>query len=266
LFDAVQKSLAPLFTNVAGVSNINITMLPGASDISIAVQDRPYCSSDYFHNGLTGIDAHKKLFSNDDRFGLRFIHTLSNAEMGTGTTYMIPTVTEADGEKMKSFYAEFLAKTITEEQYKKKVADFLKSKTVASGNNNIDLKKLEAENNLYIHIIINPENKTETDLKIDDNNKAVITHKVKGAAFEIFAPLFKDGDGDWVNSRQAIYFGKFSAPIKVSGAENTNCTYPPNANKLGVYNIIIKMEGGKELMDKAIANIDFDALQNLINK
>jgi hypothetical protein len=125
---------------------------------------------------------------------------------------------------------------------------------------------MEAESNLYITVIFNPANKTQTDLKMDDNNKAVITHNIKGAAFETFVPLFKDGDGNWVNSRQAIYLGKFSAPVKTSGAESTNCTYPANANKLGVYNIIIKMEGGKDLMDKAIANIDFDALQNLINK
>ena len=137
--------------------------------------------------------------------------------------------------------------------------------------NSPDIKKLEAENNLYLTIIFNPDNKTETDLKLADKNKTVVTHNIQGATFEIFSPIKKDDDGSWINSRQAIYFGKFSTPGNANNGvgfdvKTTNASYPANGNKLSIYNIIIKMEGGKDLMEKAIANIDFNALQELITK
>lgn len=272
LFDAVQKAMVPLFTNIKftgegkmAAGDINIVMMPGHADINVPVKDRPYCSSDYYHNGVTGFNAQKKYFSNDDRFGLRFMRNVSNESLGVTDDAAANRSLQA--AKMDSLYKLMVAKKITMEQYSKAATVIM---TNMAGNSP-DIKKLEAENNLYLTIIFNPDNKTETDLKLADKNKTVITHNVKGAAFEIFSPIAKDGDGDWVNSRQGIYFGKFSAPANANNGvgfdvKTTNAGYPANGNKLSVYDIIIKMEGGKDLMDRAIANIDFTALQNLITK
>jgi hypothetical protein len=274
LFDAVQKAMAPLFINVKhggegkmAAGDINIVMMPGHMDINVPVKDRPYCSSDYYHNGLTGFNAQKKYFSSDDRFGLRFMRAVSDEALGVTTDAAANRKIQA--AKMDSLYKLVAAKKITMEQYSKAITEGLKS---MSGNSSSpDIKELEAENNLYLTLIFNPDNKTETDLKLADKNKTVVTHNIKGAAFEIFSPITKDGDGNWVNSRQAIYFGKFSAPANANNGagfdvKTTNASYPANGNKLSIYNIIIKMEGGKDLMDKAIANIDFNALQELIIK
>jgi len=265
LFDAVQKSMAALFTNVAGTNNINISMKAGCADITIPVQDRPFCSSDYFHNGLTALDAQKKLFSNDDRFGLRFIRIVSDAAMGI--TNDATENKKIQAAKMDSLYKLMAAKKITMEQYGKALTEAM---TNLNGNAP-DIKKLEAENNLYITIIFNASNKTETDLKLADKNKTIVTHNIKGAAFEIYSPIAKDSDGDWMSSKEGIYFGKFTPPVSGNNGPGfdikaTSTSYPPNANKLTIYNIIIKMQGGKDLIDKAIANIDFNALQDLITK
>lgn len=265
LFDAVQKSMANLFTNVDKTGNIIISMMAGCLDINVPARDRPFCSADFYTNGLVSLNAHKKLFSNDDRFGLRFIHLLTNAEMGETTDAAANRSIQA--AKMDSLYKLMEAKKITMEQYSKAATATLTSMS----SNSPDIKKLEAENNLYICLIFNPDNKTETDLKLADKNKTVVTHSIKEAAFEIFSPILKDNDGSWINSRQAIYFGKFSAPVNGNNGsgfdvKTTNATYPVNGNKLSIYNIVIKMEGGKDLMDKAIANIDFTALQDLIIK
>jgi hypothetical protein len=264
LFDAVQKSMKNLFSNVDKNDNINISMMAGCLDINVPARDRPFCSADFYNNGLVQLNAHKKMFSNDDRFGLRFIHMPGELTMGV-TSAAANTGTQT--AKMDSLYKLMEAKQITMEQYTKAVTAALTS----ISTNSPDIKKLEAENNLYITIIFNPDNRTETDLKLADKNKTVITHHIKEAAFEIFSPLLKDNDGSWIKSRQAIYFGKFSSPVNaINGAgfnvKSTNATYPVNANKLSIYNIIIKMEGGKDLMDKAIANIDFSVLQNLMSK
>ncbi len=265
LFDAVQKAMANLFTNVDKTGNIIISMLAGCLDINVPAKDRPYCSTDFYNNGLVNLNAHKKMFSNDDRFGLRFMHTLSGEEMGVTSDAAANTRIQA--AKMDSLYKLAEAKKITMEQYTKAVTEALTSMS----SNSPDIKKLEAENNLYITLIFNPGNKTETDLKLADKSKTVVTHNIKGTAFEIFSPMIKDSDGSWLSNRQAIYFGNFSAPANANNGagfdvKTTNAAYPANVNNLSIYNIIIKMEGGKDLMDKAIANIDFTALQNLITK
>jgi hypothetical protein len=265
LFDAVQKSMTNLFTNVDKTDNINISMIAGCLDINVPARDRSFCSADFYNNGLVQLNAHKKMFSSDGRFGLRFIHIPEDAIMTATSNAAANTNTQA--AKMDSLYKLMEVKKITMEQYNKAVTVALTS----ISTNSPDIKKVEAENNLYITIIFNPDNKTETDLKLADKNKTVITHNIKEAAFEIFSPLLKDDDGSWINSRQAIYFGKFSVPVNATNGagfnvKSTNATYPVNANKLSIYNIIIKMEGGKDLMNKAIANIDFTALQNLISK
>jgi hypothetical protein len=265
--------MAPLFANIDGTNSINITILPGTADIKATPQDRPYCSSDYYHNGLTGIDAHKKIFTSDDRFGVRFIRIPSAAEMSGGNSGA-PNVhvnVPAMAEVLKGWNAEVLAGKMTEAEYDQKKNDYIKRVTNTGGSTGTDIKKLEAENNLYITVIINATNKTETDLKLADKNNTVVTHNIKGAAFEIYSPQIKDTDGSWLNCREGIYFGKFTAPVSGNNGpgfniKSTTTTYPPNANKLSVYNIIIKMQGGKDLMDKAIANMDLDALQSLITK
>jgi hypothetical protein len=269
LFDAVQRSMASLFTNIAyqgkGKMNggdISITMIAGHVDINVPVKERPYCSADYYHNKLTGLDAHKKIFTNDDSYGLRFIKMPGNDEL---SSFVNPI--NGKQQAMDSVRKLLSAKKITSEQYIKAMQDIMTS----SGSSQPDIKKMESEKNLYLTIIFNASNKEETLLKLGDKAKTTILHNIKGAAFEIFSPTIKDNDGSWIANREAIYFGKFSNPVmgRSGGgfdAMTTNAVYPANGNKLTIYNIIIKMEGGKDLIDKAITNIDFAALQELITK
>ena len=151
---------------------------------------------------------------------------------------------------------------------------YSKTATIAMTNmssGSPDIKKLEVENNLYIYVYLNPDNTTLTDVKLADKNNTAVQHKIKGAAFEIFSGHVKDTDGSWLANRYNIYFGKYTPPMAGKAgagfdALNTKAIYPVNGNRLTIYNIVIKMEGGKELMDKVIADIDFTALQNLITK
>ena len=157
------------------------------------------------------------------------------------------------------------AKKITSEEYNK-----VSMAAMQNINTNApDIKKLEVENHLYIYVILNPEN--TIDLKLADKKNTAVQHKIKGAAFEIFSGQVKDNDGDWLGNRYNIYLGKYTAPVAGKAgagfdALNTKPIYPANSNKLTVYNIVIKMDGAKDLIDKAVANIDFNALQSLITK
>ncbi len=275
LFDAVQRAMTPLFSKVAyqaggtmSAGDISITMLPGTADITVPVKERPWCSSDYYHNGLTGAEAHKKAFTNDDGFGLRFIKAPSNEVLNPGGEYATLARQRA-AAKMDSITKLAMAKKISNEQYNNLLQAAMKEMSGASGN--IDLKKEEALYNLYLKVIINVSDKETALVKVGDKSKTVVQHNVKGSAFEVWSPLTKDGDGSWIWDRMSIYFGKFTPPVmgKSGGgfdAETTTAVYPPAGNKLTVYNIIVKMEGSKEMMDKALAAIDFAALQSLIAK
>ena len=278
IFDAVQRSMTPLFSNVSHAGNkvagdINISMLPGCVDVNVPLKDRPYCSDNFFTNGTTASDAQKKNFTNDDGFGLRFIKLPSNEDLGS------PPIAAAHMQEVIQKQVAFIdsmqklmaAKKITTDQFTKAVQAFGDKHPLTMDAPTKDLKKMEAEYNLYVHIIINANNATDSYLKLADRGKTVIQHNITGSAFEVYSPLVKDGDGSWLASRMGIYFGKFTAPAMNKpgdgyDTEKTLAMYPADGNKLTIYNIIIKMEGGKELMDKAIANIDFTALQNLLIK
>jgi hypothetical protein len=140
-----------------------------------------------------------------------------------------------------------------------------------AANGITDIKEMEVDHNLYVHVLINPDSKEMMLQKVSDKNMVLIQHNIPGGAFEIFSPKKKDTDGSWLSNKLFIYLGKFTAPVmgRSGGgfdAELTNAVYPVKANRLSVYNIIIKLEGAKDLIDKAVANIDFTALQNLITK
>jgi hypothetical protein len=271
LFDGVQKAMAPLFTNVAypgkrkmNPGEIDISMIAGHVNINVPIKERPYCSSDYYHNRLTVFDAHKKIFNNDDTYGLRFIKIPGDEELN-------PAGSQDNNKRqiaiMDSISKLMAAKKITTEQYTKAINDFAAGMVY----NGPDLKKMETEKNLYVTVIVNANDNTQLLLNLADKNKTVVLHNIKEAAFEVFSPTIKDGDGNWVSNREAIYLGKFSNPVKGKSIDGhdaivTKAVYPANGNKLTIYNIIIKMEGGKDLIDKAITNIDFAALQELITK
>ena len=275
LFDAIQKAMAPLFSNVQypgggtmSAGDINISMLSGCVDINVPVKERPWCSSDYYHNGLTGAEAHKRNFTNDDGFGLRFIKAPSNEVLNPGGEDAILARQRA-AAKMDSISKLALAKKITPNQYGKLLQAAMQE--MAGPSNQIDVQKEEVEHNLYLKVIINVSDEETALVKVGDKSKTLVQHNVKGSAFEVYSPMVKDGDGSYVWSKLSVYLGKFTPPLmgKSSGrfdAETTMAVYPANGNKLTIFNIILKMEGSKEMMDKALANIDFSALQSLISK
>jgi hypothetical protein len=269
LFDAMQKATAPLFANVdfhgkGGLKpgEISIGMIAGHTDLNTPAKERPYCFSDYYHNRITGIDAQKRLYNNEDSYGLRMI-TIPEDKAKPD----FKAIQQKQIAIMDSMNKLFIAKKISSEQYGKAIEKFSSTINDASGLG--DIKKDEAESNLYITFIFNPSNRETMLMKLSDKSNTVVQHTINGSAFEIFSPLKQDSDRSWLSSKLYIYFGKFTPPVagRSSGgfdAEVTTAVYPQEAAKLGIYNIIIKMEGGKALMEKAVANIDFSTLNYLI--
>lgn len=272
LFDAMQKTFAPVFNNIAfsgkgkmSAGQIMVNVLPGHIDISGEPKARAYCSVNYRHNWVAGFDSYKYIFNNDDSYGLRMIKMPSDDEFGAAK---IPDI-QASAKIMDSLSKAFMAKKISETEYSRKIKELLNPPAAQKAAN--DFKQMDMEHNLTIEVFINPEGAEATLMKVSDKGRTIVQHKVSGAAFEIFSPAKKDSDGEWLVNKEFIYFGKFTAPVSGYSfakfdALLSKATYPANANKLSVYNIIIKLQGGKDLIDLAMANMDFAAVQQLIIK
>jgi hypothetical protein len=270
VFDAVRNAAAPLFEKLIyhgqgqmSPGDIQITMIAGCINIDVPARERPWCSSDYYHNGLTSINAHKANYTNEDGYGLRFIKIPSDEVLNPGGD-KAKAARERQQMYMDSMSKLMAANKITTAQYSKAMQSFIQGMTAAAGDR--DIKKDELEHNLYIRFIFNANNADQTTLRSGDRAGTAVLHKVKGGAFEMFSPMAKDGDGNWTPNRMNVYLGKFSSPVLGKEAGTTNPVYPAGANKLTVYNIIIRMEGDRNMIDKAMGTIDFSALQDLITK
>jgi hypothetical protein len=273
IFDAVQKAMMPLFTNMAAngkskmeAGDINISILAGHVDISVPVKERAWCSSDYRGNWLTSMDAHKKYYTNEDGYGLRCIKMPDNAVLNGGSDN--PDFIKKRTAFMETSMKQVMAGRMTAEQYEKEMNTFTLRET---GKGPVDYKQEEVAHNLYITVMINPFDRESMLVKLGDKNNSSVQHHVKGAAFEVFTGQIKESDGSWISNRYAVYLGKFDPAVagRSGGGYSayvTRAAYPANGNKLSVYNIIVKLEGSKEMADKALANINFDSLEKLITR
>ena len=283
VFIAMQKTFAPVFANVGSNTkekpvpgDIVISMLAGHTNIDLPAMDPDYCNTGGVQR-ITGFNAQKFYYNNEDGYGIRLIKLATDDQLG------ITSITDANSLVMKNYMDKmkqvdslsklFQAKKITMEEYMKK-GKIISDNAVAAtskNNNNDAFEKAKVDTYLSIEVLLNPDNAEMMLMKVSDKNKTTVEHNIKGAAFEIFSPMLKDNDGTYLLNKKFLYFGKFTPPVngKSGGgydAKVTKAIYPVNGNKLSVYNIIIRMEGSRDMMDKAISNIDFSALQQLISK
>jgi hypothetical protein len=268
VFGAVQKSLLPLFSVP---SNMQTLILPGHANINVPAREDPYCTIDYNHQHLTTLHAEKNIFTSEDAYGIRIIKIPGNDEMSISNNDAAKDAQKQMMLQMQELIKKSVAKQITTEEYNKEMASInAKANAVNKMTGTDDMGKKEIDYNLYLTVIINGSTNEIGSMYLSDKANTVVQHNVSGASFEIFSPMIKATDGTWLKNKFYIYFGKFTAPVSevsVGGydAKLTSPIYPPNAPKLAVYNVIIKMEGSKEIIDMAKSKIDFSALTDLIN-
>jgi hypothetical protein len=276
VFDAVQKAMEPLFTKVDHsasekpypAGSISVTVLPQHVDITGPPKQRPYCEEDYRYNRLVGLTAEKAIVNNEDGYGVRLIRIPTSEELNLGPAVGL-NAPKKMAQTVDSLMKLLLAKKISYEEFGKATKALENNTDVVKANEDFNAAKMET--NLNVTVLINPVGNEALLVKMGDKAHTVVQQNIPGAAFEIFSPGAKDADGDWVPHRLNIYLGKYSKPVAgLSGggynAQLVKAFYPANGNKLTVYNILIRMEGGKGLIDKAVANIDYNALLQLITK
>jgi|GEM_PF-2827068 len=281
VFNAMQQTFAPVLANVGSHANgkmaagdISVIMLPGRINIDVPARDADYCNTQN-QQGFTNFNAQKFYYNNEDGYGLRLIRIPTDEELNGGNNI---SATEEFTKKFvlaaaksDSLFKLYTAKKITLEEYQEKVNQNTASLSMPATSSNDAFEIAKVETNLNIEVFLNPVSAEMMLMKVSDKNKTIVQHNISGAAFEIFSPSAKDDDGTYMLNKKFIYFGKFTTPVngKSTGgfdAKVTKAIYPENGNKLSVYNIIIRLEGSADMIEKAVANINFEALEKLITQ
>ncbi len=276
VFDAVQKAMEPLFTkvNYTGAEKpypagtVSVTVLPQHVDITGPPKQRPFCVEDYRYNRLVALAAEQAIATNEDGYGVRLIRIPTTGELNPGPANGLNTPQKM-AQVLDSLMKLLQAKKISYEAFGNATKALADNPDVVKAN--ADFKLTQMETNLNVTVLINPVDNEALLVKLGDKAHTVVQHNIPGAAFEIFSPGAKDSDGDWIPHRMNIYVGKYSKPVPgPSGggydAELVKAMYPAKGNKLTVYNVVVRLEGGKALLDKAVASINFEALLQLVNK
>jgi hypothetical protein len=155
---------------------------------------------------------------------------------------------------------------ITATQQQKIMIDVMQK----ASTNMPDLKQIEMLGGLKVKVIINSLSAAEAGRGVTgEDYRPVVRHTIPGAAFDIYTPAFKQQEGSWSPNKVYIYYGSFnigkSGLSGGNGIKSITPAYAPTVNKLAVFNVILMVEGGNDLIEKALANIDLKYIPQLID-
>lgn len=261
VYGALQPAFSPLLaldqtaTVHAQTGSIIYRQDHSMMDVSQAPGADP-CSPDNERRDVVSINAHTRMFSQDD-YSMGFIR-LVNTDQFANKSMSGVNLLKALMPYQDSLMKLVMAKKMTMDDASKKTNA---KSTALQGNTPVpDIKQAEVYNHLDVLAKVNI---TSGDIRLDRNPE--IQHNVPGAAFELYKRSVKDGDGYWSPFVKYVFFGKFN--IVKNGNTITSITpvYGTGHNKLTIYNTMITVKGGQDLVDQAMNTINFGAVPAILN-
>jgi hypothetical protein len=132
-----------------------------------------------------------------------------------------------------------------------------------------DIKQIEMEGSVKIKVIINTIYGEASGGVTGEDYRPVIRHTIPGSSFDIYIPAHKNDDGSWMPNKDYIYYGKFnltnSGLASGNGIKSITPVYAPTVNKVSVFNVMIMVEGGNDLIKKVLANVDLKNIPQLLD-
>lgn len=204
---------------------------------------------------VVGIYAHQRPFTKDS-YGFRIdempdLNKYSTGKSGIETMKEMMVVND-------SLTKLYMAKRITAEQMNAKLKE--RGNEISGTSSAPDMNKDQMEYKVEVMVEIN----ATSTMNIGLNSRTVVRHNVPGASLELFTPGEKDSGGNWTPNRLFVCFGKFSYAGKPGQAKNLSPVYAPNVQKLSLFNVFIRIEGGQDLINKIVQNTNFDAFSQLL--
>ncbi len=267
VFNSVQKALNNLVPNISNRENSGV-QTPGpliyretgaTIDVTGALSAIDPCNPNNERRAVVSINAAARPFS-QDTYGLSFFRLpdFNNGPLNTlSYSKRIAALSDSTSQLLK-------ANKITAQQQQKIMLEAMQKMSTAMP----DIKQIEMEGGVKIKVIINTLYADEAGRHvIGEDYRPVMRHTVPGSSFDIYVPAHHDGDGSWTPNKLYIYYGKFNVVNSglANGIKSITPVYAPNVNKLTVFNVMIMIEGGNDLIQKVLANIDLKNIPQLID-
>jgi len=225
-------------------------------DVTEALETTDACNAANKRRDVVSVDAHHRLFTQDD-YKMGFIQSVNTDQ------FLPKNPEEMKVNMMKliklsdSLYKLVIAKKLSQDEATRQVN--AATKAINNSQKDVpDIHQAEVYAHLDVSAIVNAQH-------VDARMNGQLQHNVAGAAFEVYKPSVKDGDGDWSPFTRYVGFGKFNIVKVGDQVKSITPVIEPGANKLTLYNVIIEIKGGKPLIDNATSTINFAVIPAMFN-
>lgn len=263
VYNALHPALTPLVSlavpenGKAAVGSIIYRQDHSMMDVTEPLEPVDACSPANKRRDLVSINAHNRLFNQDD-YQMNFIQMVNTDQFAPKNSEDLKTNMVKMVKLSDSLYKLVIAKKMSSEEANRQVN--AATKAINDSQKGVpDIHQAE----VYAHLDVSAKvNVQQGNIRADG---AQLEQPAAGATFVCYKPSVKDGDGNWSPFIRYIGFGKFNI-IKVGNqVKSIVPVYPQGANKLTLFNVIVEIRGGKELIDTATGTINFAAIPAMLN-
>ncbi|WP_295794784.1 hypothetical protein [Mucilaginibacter sp.] len=225
-------------------------------DVTEALETTDACNAANKRRDLVSVDAHTRLFNQDD-YKMSFMQSVNTDQFSPKN----PADLQANMVKMvklsDSLYKLVIAKKMSSEEANRQVN--AATKAINDSQTGVpDIHQAEVYAHLDVSARVNAQ-------YADPQFYGQLQHNVPGAAFEIYRPSVKYSDGNWSPFIKYIGFGKFNIVKAGDQVKSIAPVVTPGTNKLALFNVVIEIRGGKDLVETATSTINFAAVPALLN-
>ena len=262
VYNALHPALYPLLA----LSYTGKSMAPAGSilyrqdksmvDVTETVETVNACDQGNKSRDVVSVNSHTHLFQQSD-YKMGFIRTVSIDQFGgknfDAKDYMKKVVVVQDSV-MKLVKTSQMSYADAAKLLDKRL------KEMKGAQNMPDIKQAEVYNHLDVSAAINVQH---PGIRIDNDSE--IQHNVPGAAFEIYKKSVKSGDGVWSPFKRLVFFGKFNIVKQADHTSTIVPVYDSGANKLSIFNAVITISGGQDLVEQATGTINFSSVPQMFD-
>lgn len=256
VYNALHSALYPLVSLDDGSSAKHegslISRNKGGIDLSEPPATVDPCDPNNKRRALVSISAQQRPFVQDDSYNLSFIRMV-NTDQFIDKNFDAKAYVMAVMKMQDSILKLVAAKKLSNDEASKQINE--KTKSMRGVDNTPDIHQAEVYSHLDVSAAVNIH-----DWWVSDMANAEIQHNVTGAAFEVYRPSMKDGDGNWVPFIKVVFYGKFNIVKTGNHISKIAAVTDPSTNKLTLFNAMIKISGGQGLVDQAMGIINFNSV------
>jgi hypothetical protein len=225
-------------------------------DVTEALETTDPCNAANKRRDVVSVDAHTRLFTQDD-YKMSFMQSVNTDQFSPKNPEELKVNMMKLVKLSDSLYKLVIAKKMSSEEANRQVN--AATKAINDSQKGVpDIHQAEVYAHLDVSARVNQQ-------YADPQFYGQLQHNVPGAAFEVYRPSVKYSDGNWSPFVKYIGFGKFNIVKTGDQVKSIAPVVAPGTNKLALFNIVIEIRGGKDLVETATSTINFAAIPAMFN-